>query len=170
MVDFAKYLNRNKPRSNTEMPKDNPFGKPAASDDTNTFEVDLPSEAEENAKWIVPAAEYQARVVGCEKKTSNSGNPMIEWEFELTGPKEYKGRTFKSWTALTPSAMWKVREVLEALGLGEGGKKAKFTKKDAIGKACTLVIEDDEYEGKARSSVGEVKPPAKPAQASSIPV
>jgi hypothetical protein len=158
MVDFAKYLNRNMPRSESPMAKSNPFGAPREEDD-DSFEVQLPSDEEEASKWVVPEGEYDARVVGLEKEESNAGNPMYVWEFELLGPGELKGRTFKSWTALTPAAMWKVREVLEALGLGESGKKAKFTKKDAIGRRCTLDIQDDEYEGKLRSTVKTVLPP-----------
>jgi hypothetical protein len=52
--------------------------------------------------------------------------------------------------------MWKVAEVVVALGIGEAGKAVKFRKKDVIGKECVGVIEETEYKGRKRSSISRV--------------
>jgi hypothetical protein len=80
---------------------------------------------------------------------------MFVWEFELVEG-EYKGRSFKSWTAITPAAMWKIAETVVALGVGQTGQVVKFNRSDVIGKLCGLVIEEDEYNGKKTSKIRSV--------------
>lgn len=142
------------------MPTDNPFGAPVEADDT--FEVELT----EDEGYRVPKGKYPAKCVSLEKATSQSGNPMWVWEFVITHGK-YAGRSFKLWTALTASAMWKLRETLEGLGLGKGGAKAQFKKTDAINRPCTVELEDSEYQGRKQSSIGKVLP-FDPAVATSV--
>lgn len=132
---------------------DNPFGTPAEDDDH--FEVDLPED--DGSGFMVPEGDYIGCLVDLEKGFSQAGNPMWTWTFKLVQG-EQEGREFKLFTALTPAAMWKVREVIEALGLGTAGKTSKWKKSDAIGRMCTLTMVDDEYQGVKRSSINKTTP------------
>jgi hypothetical protein len=64
----------------------------------------------------------------------------------------------KSWTAITPAAMWKVAETVIALGVGQAGQVVKFKRSDVLNKLCGLVVEEDEYNGKKTSRVKTVIP------------
>lgn len=141
--------------------ENNPFGAPSEQetpeDNDDVFEVEVPND-DGDSKFRVPATDYPARVVDLFKDTSSAGNAMYVWEFELLWPRSVRGKTFRNFTALTPAAMWKLTEVLEALGLGEKGKKAKFKKEDAIGRMAIVSIEDQEYKGQMRSSIAKISP------------
>ena len=66
------------------------------------------------------------------------------------------GREFKSFTAITPAAMWKVAETVQALGVGQTGTVVKFKRTDVIGKECGAQIDISEYNGQERSSITKV--------------
>lgn len=141
--------------NNGRAPAPNPTAPamPSTSAAANeAFEVDL-SEVEDS--YCIPDGIYAAKCVNVTQEVSKSGNPMFTWEFELVGG-EYNGRQFRSWTAITPAAMWKVAETVQALGVGQSGQVVKFKRSDVIGKACGLVIEKDEYNGKTTSKVSNV--------------
>ena len=123
------------------------------------FTVDLTNVDESGA--MVPEGSYKAKCIDVQQGVSKSGNPMFIWEFELVGDEcegKYKGRTMKSWTAITPAAMWKVAETVIALGVGQAGQVVKFKRSDVLNKLCGLVIEEDEYNGKKTSRVKTVIP------------
>lgn len=134
---------------------DNPFGTKVSLDQNpDVFEADV---GEDAGAFNIPEGHYPAYLSELEKGYSNAGNPMWIWDFTIKGG-QYEGRKFRCYTAITPAAMWKLNEVLIALGLGEPGKQAKFAKKDAIGRLCIIDLEDDTYEGTKRSSVKHVLP------------
>lgn len=126
-------------------------GQSSAGNDS--FEVDL-SQVEDQS-YAIPDGSYKAKCIDVQQDVSKSGNPMFIWQFELVDGK-YAGRTFKSWTAITPAAMWKVAETVIALGVGQQGQVVKFKRGDVIGKLCGLVLEEDEYNGKATSRISKV--------------
>ncbi len=71
---------------------------------------------------------------------------------------EHAGKEFPLYTAITPSALWKVAETVEALGLGKGGTMSKFTKSEAMFRRCIINIQKDTYNGQERSSITKVLP------------
>jgi hypothetical protein len=115
--------------------------------------VDLTNVEEQS--YAIPDGSYKAKCIDVTQEVSKSGNPMFVWQFELTEGK-YAGKQFKSWTAITPAAMWKVAETVIALGVGQNGQVVKFKRGDVIGKLCGLVMEQDEYNGKLTSRVSRV--------------
>ena len=131
----------------------NPFGQVPDADDEFTVEgLD-----EGDSKFKIPEGEYKMRLIDLVKETSKAGNPMWVWTFTVVSG-EHEGIELKTWTALTPAAMWKLTEVLQALGLPSDGKRANFKKKDALGKECIAVVEDSEYQGRVNSSISNLKP------------
>lgn len=134
------------------------------------FETDLPENEDD---YRVPEGEYLGECTNLFSDVSEAGNKMWVWQFKTRHDK-FGGREFRVYTALTPAAMWKVTEVVEALGLGQSGKRAKFKKEDAIGKMALLQIVDDEYKGVKRSNISRVLPvpegmPIPEAKEESIP-
>ena len=117
------------------------------------FEVDLTDVQE--SSFTIPDGTYKAKCIDIVQDVSKSGNPMFIWDFEIIEG-NYKGKTFKSWTAITPAAMWKVAETVQALGVGQTGQVVKFKKGDVINKLCGIVMEQDEYNGKPTSRITRV--------------
>nr|DAO63053.1 MAG TPA: hypothetical protein [Caudoviricetes sp.] len=144
--------------NNPNAPAPTPVTAPAmpgqsVNDANMGFEVDLTDVQE--TSFIVPDGTYKALCIDVTQDVSKSGNPMFIWEFQINeGP--YKGKTFKSWTAITPAAMWKVAETVQALGVGQTGQVVKFKKGDVLNKPCGIVMEQDEYNGRPTSRISRV--------------
>ena len=103
----------------------------------------------------VPEGDYRAKVSGVKAGTSkSSGNSMLTWEFTGTAGR-IKGKKLKDYTTLTAESLWKLKGLLEALGLEVPSKKLDLTPllKKAIGKELGITLGDDEYEGKISSKI-----------------
>ena len=119
---------------------------------TDNFEVDL---SEVQSGFTIPDGIYKVKCIEIEQTVSKSGNPMFAWTFEITsGPNA--GFQSKVFTALTPAAMWKVAETVEALGVGQQGQVVRFKRSDVINKECGALFEESEYNGQARSQISRV--------------
>lgn len=128
------------------------FGKPKDED----FEVDL---SEVSNAFCVPDGYYPGQVTDVIKDVAkSSNNDMYVWDFTIIGSSPEAGKTFKLYTALTPAALWKVAETLEALGLAQKGSVVKFKKGDAIGKRCGLKMVTEEYNGRNSSKIAQCVP------------
>lgn len=118
----------------------------------DNFEVDL---SEVQPGFTIPDGVYKVKCVEIEQTVSRSGNPMFTWTFEVSaGPNA--GFQSKVFTALTPAAMWKVAETVEALGVGQTGQVVKFKRSDVINKECGALFEQNEYNGQTRSQISRV--------------
>lgn len=137
---------------------DTPFGGPGDEDDEFVIEEGLDEDT--GGQYYVGEGTYRAKVVEVVKGESKAGNPMWTWTLTVVGggDKQYHGKELRTWTALTPAAMWKLREVLVALGLAkEGEKGVRFKGSDAIGKECQITVEDGEYGGRKTSNVAKLE-------------
>src|SRR5271165_543569 len=90
----------------------------------------------------VPEGDYRARVTGVKVGTAkSSGNTMLIWEF--TGVEgKLKGKKLKDYTTLNPEALWKLKSLLEALGIEVPKKKLDLTPliKKAMKKECGVTV------------------------------
>lgn len=93
---------------------------------------------------IYDPGNYAAKLVGCEKKTSSTGNPMLEWSWEIIQG-DYKGKTLKSWTSMLLEGSSSLKIHLTALGY----KKVSDvnTEKD-LGKKVVLTVTKELVEDK----------------------
>lgn len=130
----------------------NPFGNPQEDGEEMMFEIDL---TDETGSTTIPEGEYIGRLVNLEKTTSKAGNPMWVWDFAIVEG-EYAGMEFRLFTAITPAALWKVVETLEALGVGGYGQIIKFAPEDVLNTMVTMHIYDDDYNGQLRSQLGSI--------------
>lgn len=119
---------------------------------SDSFEIDL---SEVQSGFIIPDGVYRVKCIEIEQTVSKGGNPMFAWTFEVSaGPNT--GFQSKVFTALTPAAMWKVAETVEALGVGQTGQVVKFKRSDVINKECGALIEQNEYNNQTRSQISRV--------------
>ncbi len=119
----------------------------------DNFEVDL-TDVQENS-FVIPDGNYKAKCIEVEQQVSKGGNPMFVWTFEVSeGP--HKGFQSKVFTAITPAAMWKVAETVQALGVGQTGQVVKFKRSDVLNKECGALIEKTEYNNKINCQISRV--------------
>lgn len=118
----------------------------------DTFEVDL---SEVTDGFTIPDGNYKIKCVEVEQSVSKGGNPMFVWTFEVSEG-DHTGFQLKTFTAITPAAMWKVAETVTALGIGQTGSVVKFKRSDVIGRECGAVVEKTEYNGSYRSQISRV--------------
>ena len=126
----------------------------AAGDDV--FEIDMGTANVDNRQDPTPG-DYEAKLVNLEKAHSKAGNPMWVWHFKLDGG-AFSGYQYRYYTAVTPAAMWKVAQVVAALGLSADGQTARFSKSDAIGKPALLRLEEETWDGQKRLNISEILP------------
>lgn len=119
---------------------------------SDNFEIDL---SEVKSGFTVPDGVYRVKCIEIEQTVSKGGNPMFAWTFEISSG-DYSGFQSKVFTALTPAAMWKVAETVEALGVGQTGQVVKFKRSDVINKECGALFEQSEYNGNTRSQISRV--------------
>lgn len=144
------------PAQTSPNPLNNMFGTPPPNAvDQDNFEYDFTGV--EAGGFIQPGV-YPAKSFDIEKGTSQKGDPMTIYTFEITGPNS-PGRKIKMWCSHSPTAMWKNLQTLEALGLAQGGQPTKFTKAQYKGRDCQLDIGEDEYNGRKTNRLNQVMPP-----------
>lgn len=119
----------------------------------DNFEVDLTDV--QSSSFTIPDGNYRVKCTDVEQSVSKGGNPMFVWSFEVSeGP--HTGFQLKVFTAITPAAMWKVAETVQALGIGQTGSVVKFKRTDVLGKECGALVETTEYNGNNRSQISKV--------------
>lgn len=133
--------------NNTPMP-----GAPMGGSAADSFEVDL-TDVQDN--FTIPDGNYKVKCIEIGQDVSKGGNPMFVWTFEVSEG-NHAGFQSKVFTAITPAAMWKVAETVQALGVGQSGSVVKFKRTDVINKECGALIEQTEYNGTTRSQISRV--------------
>lgn len=144
MPNNNPFMPRANAPANTPMP-----GAPAGPD---SFEVDL---TDVQDGFTIPDGLYRMKCIDIEQSVSKGGNPMFIWTFEVSEG-NHAGFQSKVFTAITPAAMWKVAETVQALGIGQTGQTVKFKRTDVINKECGALIEKTEYNGQNRSQISRV--------------
>lgn len=93
----------------------------------------------------VPPGQYVAELLDCEEKESSTGNPMLEWEWEISDG-DHEGQTVRSWTSLQEHALFGFKGHL--IGLGEDADDVDIDTDDLIGRKAILTIGERRYKDK----------------------
>ena len=93
-----------------------------------------------------PAGVHTLKVVKCDVQKSKAGNPMLYWEFDVMSTDGIDYRRVWTNTSLLPQALYKLRELVAALGVYPGPEG--FKRSECMGKVCRAWITIEQYEGK----------------------
>lgn len=105
------------------------------------------------ARPHLPEGDYVARVKSAKMTTSaEKKTPGIELELAITAGKQ-KGKVLRDTLWLSESAMWKVRQAMEGMGLKVPSKRVKVDIAKFKGKDVAIALEDEEYNDKVYSKV-----------------
>lgn len=102
----------------------------------------------------VPEGDYRVKVKEVKSDTSKEGNRMYVWTFVgLDG--KLKGKEIRDYTTVTPKSLWKLRSVLEAIGIDVPKSAVRLKSRDVVGKELGITVNDDEYNGRVSSKIAD---------------
>jgi hypothetical protein len=123
---------------------------------------DVPKERRQRFKRI-PEGEYVAKITSWKRKwkdNDKSNPPYIAWTLQIVeGP--HKGVPFIENTSLKKDALFNLRNLIFAATDGKknvAGKIVDFNPDSIVGIKIGIVVEDEEWDNKMRSTVADVRP------------
>lgn len=102
----------------------------------------------------IPEGDYKVTVDTVKQAESKAGNAMLVWDFKISEGK-FAGKKLRDRTTLTPESLWKLKQVLEAMGISVPSKQVALKLSNYIGKDLGVTVVDDEYEGRISSKVAD---------------
>lgn len=133
----------------------------------------------------LPEGEYECTVERVEvRESKSSDHNYLSWELEVT-EEGNEGRRLWMITSLSPKALFRLKDVLVALGVTDGDEELLLEWEDDVditpgegplvispaldGLACTAIVTNEVWEGKERNRVNELAGATKPKARSSKP-
>lgn len=150
MSDFDQYTNGGMNLENTSEEDSMVLNLEGVSEEMPEFEA-------------LPPGVYDCIVENAEFKVSQSGNPMIAWQFRCIDP-EYENRLLFYHTVLNKEAgQGRLKRILVRVcpdvPLGNFSPKNFCEQGLALGLPCRVKVRVRPYEGKRRNDVTDVLPP-----------
>jgi hypothetical protein len=116
------------------------------------------SKTEERSGWNssqIAAGLHEVKIESVEKTEAGDGTDMLVFALVPTA-KELKARRFPFYCKIQANQMWKLRDLLVAAGIEVPKKAISIDPQKVVGKLIAAEFEDDNYQGKERSSVQAV--------------
>jgi len=108
----------------------------------------------ESGGRAIPDDDYLLEVVSCEEKEGReSGALYLSWKYKVAEG-TYKGATVYDNTSLSPQALWRLKRLLEAMGIQADGKMS-LDINSFKGKRVLAQIANETYNGKEKPRVVE---------------
>lgn len=112
----------------------------------------------------IPEGEYRAKIMSVRKKwkdNDKTNTPYFAWTLQITDGK-YKGTPFIENTSLKKEALFNLRNLIFAASDGKknvaGRNSVNFNPDVLLGKQVGIVVEDEEWDNKMRSTIGSIIP------------
>ena len=93
----------------------------------------------------IPAGDYVVEIEKVENRTAKSGNEMLSLTFNVVEG-EYEGRKIFDLYVLTEKALWKLKDLLVAVGVDTEGM-VDLDVDDLVGEVFTATVEIQESPG-----------------------
>jgi hypothetical protein len=107
---------------------------------------------------LIPEGTYKARIDKVEeRKSKSSGEPYWNLELTIIDPLDFEGRKLWDVLMLGANALWKLRAVCESAGLPVEGRNGAFDSEELLQQEVTIIVVNDDYQGKVRSKVKQYK-------------
>lgn len=105
----------------------------------------------------VPEDDYRAKIAEIKQTESSAGDPMLVLTYQIVDGK-YKGKKIIDRIVLTEKVLWKLRQVLEAMGKTVPSKLFKLNIDGLIGPEVAITVVDGEpYKGRIKSEISDVQ-------------
>ena len=107
----------------------------------------------ESQDFSLPNGPYILAVTSVEKKRSEaSGNDYLAWEYKVSEGK-HKGKKVWDNTSLQPQALWRLRNLLEAMGMEIEDGEMDIDLDELAGELVGVEIENEKYQGKNKARI-----------------
>lgn len=103
----------------------------------------------------VESGDYLATITKVEQTESKAGNQMLLFVFQLN---DQRSATYPYYVVLDERNLWKLRNLLLAIGAKVPKGAANIDVERLVGKVVGISLEDDEYEGQMKSVIDSVFP------------
>ncbi len=120
----------------------------------------------------VPEGTYMCEIEKVEcRQSKSSEHDYLNWEFKIIDDEDHEGQHLWMITSLSPRALFRLKDVFEALDVLEDEMNLDFDddvdiqpasgprmlEPDVEGLQCTVVVKNEVYEGKERNRVEDVR-------------
>jgi hypothetical protein len=102
-----------------------------------------------------PSGDYRAKIVKADDHLKEGKVPGWVLTVQIDGDAR---STYPIYLSPDPKQVWKVWQVCRAAGLNVKNAKVRFDPNKLVNKAIGVYLEDDEYEGRLKSSIAESFP------------
>jgi phosphopantothenoylcysteine synthetase/decarboxylase len=103
----------------------------------------------------IPEDDYKVKIVKVEKgENKNSGNAELRVTHQIISD-EQKGKKIKDYMTLTEAALWRVGNLLDAVGMKWSQKVINIPLDKLEGKVLGITVIDDEYKKKISSKIAD---------------
>lgn len=99
--------------------------------------------------------QHVVRIISIDEKESQGGNDMLQACFEVAKGADKGSRVYENYP-LTDTALWKLKGLLQAIGMKAEGKISLDLDK-LIGKMLIIEVIHEEYNGQTRARVSECR-------------
>lgn len=124
---------------------------------SDTIRLDFGKEVEGGGGGIrLPENDYKGKILKIKKiRASEKDTPGLAVTIKITDGK-FSGKKITDRLWITPKSLWRIRSMLEALGLTVPKKAINLPTKKLIGKELGITVIDDEpYQGRIKSKIGD---------------
>lgn len=111
--------------------------------------ISVDFEGVESGGFNLADGTYVAEIASAEEKESSEGNPMVLVKWKVKG----KNVTLFDNLSLLPQALWRLKTMLEAIGVEVPDSAMDVDLDDLEGQSCKLEVTNETYEGKERPKV-----------------
>ncbi len=97
--------------------------------------------------------QHTAKIVEVQENTTQAGDDMLTMVFEVIKGDSKGAKVFDNFV-LTDKALWKLKQLLQVVGVKCDGKIALDLDK-LVGKVCDIAVYHEEYNGKLKARIDE---------------
>lgn len=120
--------------------------------------VDLTNIKENNFRTKrVPEADYRAKIVKADDHQPNDKSKGPGWVMTVV-LEGYARYSYPVYLNPAEKERWKIWQICRAAGLNVKNARVKFNPNILVGKEIGVAMEDDEYEGRPKSVIGDMFP------------
>jgi len=102
-----------------------------------------------------PEGDYRAKIVKADDHVKDGKTPGWVMTVQIEGDAR---STYPVYLNPDPKQAWKIWQACRAVGLNVKKAKVRFDPNKLVGKELGVFLEDDEYEGRPKSVIGEMFP------------
>lgn len=104
-----------------------------------------------------PEGDYRAKIVKVDDHQPKDASKAAGWVFTIQVEGDARS-TYPYYVNPAPKEAWKIRTICAAAGINVKLARIKFDPNKLVNKAVGVALEDDEYEGRPKSTIGDIFP------------